>query len=261
MESFVQFRNPAKKILRGMIHRPPESTGRRGVPGVVFFHGFTGDRMESHWIFVKCARALARAGFASLRFDFYGSGESEGDFPEVTFESEVVDALSAVEFFRRQRGINPRRLALIGLSLGGAVAACIAPRVRAQALILWAAVARFEQLQALAEQMARPIPGRSELVEYNAHAVSLQFLGNTERLNPLRQIALFRQPTLVIHPENDELIPLSAPQNYLKAAGAEVKQKVIIPGADHTFSSMCGERQVIECSVDWLRAHLAENGA
>src|SRR2546426_5960176 len=65
-----------------MIHRPERARARRGGPGVVLFHGFTGDRMESHWLFVKCSRALALAGIASLRFDFYGSGESEGEFSE-----------------------------------------------------------------------------------------------------------------------------------------------------------------------------------
>ena len=72
-----------------MIHRPERARARRGGPGVVLFHGFTGDRMESHWLFVKCSRALARAGIASLRFDFYGSGESEGEFSEVTLQGET----------------------------------------------------------------------------------------------------------------------------------------------------------------------------
>lgn len=257
VEAFVEFRNPSRKILRGMIHRPPKVAGGRGVPGVVFLHGFTGDRMESHWMFVKCARALCRAGFASLRFDFYGSGESAGDFSEASFESEIGDAVSAVEFLRRKTAVDPRRLALIGLSLGGAVAASIAHRVNAQALVLWAAVSRFCEVRAAAEQMIKPIPGGNGVVEYNGHAVSLKFLGDSEDPDPLRQIALFRQPTLIIHPGNDLYIPQSAPQDYLDAAGATVKQKVIVPGADHTFSSLDWERQVIQESVNWLRTYLA----
>jgi dienelactone hydrolase len=119
METFVQFRNQKGQWLRGMMHRAAGTTGRRLGPGVIFFHGFTGDRMESHWIFVKCARALAQAGIASLRFDFYGSGESDGDFREVTLRGEISDARVAVEFFRRQKGIDPQRVGLLGISLGG----------------------------------------------------------------------------------------------------------------------------------------------
>ena len=125
MEIAIEFRNRRGKRLRGMIHKP--GTGARRVPGVVFFHGFTGDRMESHWIFIKCARALAKAGIAALRFDFYGSGESDGEFREVTLQSEIADAKSAVNFFRKQKGIDGGRLGICGLSMGGAVAATVAP--------------------------------------------------------------------------------------------------------------------------------------
>src|SRR5207248_8810535 len=140
MESFVEFPNRAGRRLRGMIHRPLEARSRRGTPAVIFLHGLTGDRMESHWIFVKCARALAKAGIASLRFDFYGSGESEGEFREVTLQGEIADARVAIEFFRRQKGINPERIGLLGLSLGGAIAASVAGPGRVAALVLWSAL-------------------------------------------------------------------------------------------------------------------------
>src|ERR1700758_409075 len=152
VESFIEFRNRTGKRLRGMIHRPEEARSRRGTPAVIFLHGFTGDRMESHWIFVKCARALAKAGIASLRFDFYGSGESEGEFCEVTLQGEISDAQAAGGVFRQQKGIDARRLGLCGLSLGGAVAACVAARLRVQALVLWAALAHPTHLRDLAER-------------------------------------------------------------------------------------------------------------
>src|SRR5437762_5150080 len=97
METFVQFETQSEKWLRGMIHRPERVRARRGGPGVVFFHGFTGDRMESLWLFVKCSRALAQAGVASLRFDFYGSGEAEGEISEVTILRAIADATEAVD--------------------------------------------------------------------------------------------------------------------------------------------------------------------
>src|SRR5437867_11466797 len=125
METFVQFPNRSKKWLRGVIHRPERARARRGGPGVVLFHGFTGDRMESHWLFVKCARALARAGVASLRFDFFGSGESDGTFRQATLQGEIEDARAAVNFFRRQKGIHQERIGLLGPSLGGAIAAVV----------------------------------------------------------------------------------------------------------------------------------------
>jgi len=251
----AQFRNRSGRWLRGMVHRPVE-VAWRPAPCVVFFHGFTGDRMESHWIFVKCARALAKHGIASLRFDFYGSGESEGEFREVTLQGEISDARAAVEFSRQQKGIDARRLGLCGLSLGGAVAACVASPLRVQALVLWAALAHPTHLRDLAQRTVL-IAGEHGFREYNAHRISPRFLDQIDKVQPLKSIARFKNPTLIIHPENDAYLSLVHPHDYFQAAGASQKEKVIIPGADHTFSSIAWESEVIARTVDWFRRSLS----
>lgn len=256
MEFLVEFKNRSGKLLRGMIHRPSSRRRSHRAPGVIFFHGFTGDRMESHWLFVKCARALADAGIASLRFDFFGSGESEGEFRQVTLQGEVSDARAAITFFRKQKGIDPERIGLIGLSLGGAIAATVARAARAKALVLWSALAHPRQLRKLAELATQPIPGRKNLREYSAHEVSLSFLENIEKIDPLKSIAGFKQPALIIHPEKDAYLPLSHPRDFFNAAGSEIKQEVIVPGADHTFTSLAWEHEVIGRTVDWFRKYL-----
>jgi pimeloyl-ACP methyl ester carboxylesterase len=260
MESFVEFRSKNGKWLRGMAHYPGAAKAARAprdrAPGVVFFHGFTGDRMESHWMFVKCARALEGTGIASLRFDFFGSGESDGDFSEATLRSELADARRAVEFFRRQKRIDANRVGLLGISLGGLIAAALAPAVRARALVLWSAVAYLPHLRTLAESSVTPIPGGGGAVEYNAREVAPQFLDDTLRVDPARAVGRFKRPTLIIHPEKDTHVPLSHAQDYYQAAGAKAKELVIISGAGHTFDSILWEREVIERSGEWFRRHL-----
>jgi len=256
MESFIEFPNRAGRRLRGMIHRPVEARSRRGTPAVIFLHGFTGDRMESHWIFVKCARALAKAGIASLRFDFYGSGESEGEFREVTLQGEIEDARAAVDFLRRYRGIDRNRLGLLGLSLGGAVAASVARDSQIGALVLWAAVARPAELRALAGQTSRPIVESEGARDYSGHAVSARWIENISKVDPLHSLAGFEKPTLIIHPEKDEILSPDHAEDYYNAVGSVIKQKIIVSGADHTFSSIPWEEEVIRRSVDWFRVHL-----
>src|SRR5947208_9086564 len=131
-ETLVEFQNRKGQRLRGVVHLPGEAAARS--PGVVFFHGFTGSRMEVHWMFVKCARALSRAGIASLRFDFAGSGESEGEFARASLQSEIDDAHDAVAFFGQHGGIDAARLGLCGLSLGGSIAATTAQGAGAKAI-------------------------------------------------------------------------------------------------------------------------------
>jgi dipeptidyl aminopeptidase/acylaminoacyl peptidase len=257
METLVQFHNRKGKWLRGMLHRPAlfRAASRR-VPGVVFFHGFTGDRMESHWIFIKCARALTAAGIASLRFDFYGSGESEGEFREATLGSEICDAQDAVAFFRRQKGVDPQRVGLCGLSLGGCVAACIAQQTRAAALVLWSALAHPAHLQTLAETSAKPIRNGEGALEYDAREISPRFMEDALKVEPVKAIARFKHPTLIIQPEKDLAVPLSHAEDFFRAAVGRIKEKVIIPGADHTFTSLAWERQVIGRTVEWFGKYL-----
>lgn len=259
-ESLVQFENGRGRWLRGMIHRPesarPRASARGRVPGVVFFHGFTGDRMESHWMFVKCARALAEAGVASLRFDFYGSGESGGDFREMTLRGEISDALTAVDYFRRQKGIDPKRVGLLGLSMGGAVAATLAAKVRARAVVLWSALAHTAHLRTLALTTVKPIPGSGGAVEYDAREISPSFLDDALKVQPWPALARFKGPTLIIHPEKDAAVPLSHAEDFYQAAGAATKELEVIPGADHVFSSVPWERLVIARTVEWFRDHL-----
>jgi alpha/beta superfamily hydrolase len=256
MERLVEFANRSGRRLRGMIHQPGESFSGRPA-GVVFFHGFTGDRMESHWLFVKCSRDLERAGIASLRFDFFGSGESEGEFREATLEGEVADAQDAVDFFRREGGIDGERLGLLGLSLGGGIAALVAEQVRARALVLWAAVARLPHLRSLAAALLQPLPNNHAAHEYAGHEVSPRFLDAADSLDPLAALVRFTRPTLIVHPELDEHLNLTHPEDYFRASGAAVKEKVIIAGAGHTFDSVAWEREVIGRAVEWFQQHLA----
>ena len=67
---------------------------------------------------------------------------------------------------------------------------------------------------------------------------------------------VFQAPTLIIHPEKDEHLPLSHPEDYFQAVGSAIKEKVIVPGADHTFTSVAWEREVIDRTVAWFTTHL-----
>ncbi len=255
-ESLVEFPNARGKRLRGMIHRPAGLHAGRRAPVVIFFHGFTGDRMESHWIFIKCARALAGEGIASLRFDFYGSGESEGTFHEATLQGEISDARAAVRFIERQKGIDPGRLGLCGLSLGGCVAACTARAAKARALVLWSAVAHPAILQKLSVKLGKPSPNHPGAFEYDAREISARFLEDAARVDPLGALRRFRAPTLILHPGKDTSVPRSHAQDFLQASGAGIKEKVIIPGADHTFTSIAWESEVMGRTIEWFRSYL-----
>ena len=255
-ESYVEFPNRQGKTLRGMLHRPIGAHNRRRAPAVVMFHGFTGDRMESHWMFVKCSRALALAGMASLRFDFSGSGESDGDFRDMTLRGEITEGRVAVEFLRSRKGIDPDHVGLLGLSMGGAVAATLAHSLKAGSVVLWSALAHTARLCELTAKSAQVIPGKHGAVEYEAREISLRFQDDALKVEPIRHIKQYKGPTLIIHPEKDETVPPSHARDFYRAAGTKIKELVMIPGADHVFTSIPWEREVIDRTVQWFGRYL-----
>ncbi len=255
IERYVEFPTRTGKTLRGMMHLPAPPL-KQPAPAVVLFHGFTGHRMESHWLFVKCSRALAKAGIASLRFDFYGSGESDGEFREVTLSGEIADGRTAVAFLRGQAEIEPERVGLLGLSLGGAVAATLAPSVHAKVLVLWSAVAHPARLRQLIEKSAKKIPGKPGAMEVDAREFNPRLAEDVLKVEPIRHIARYKGPTLIIHPEKDETIPVSHARDFFRASTAEAKELVIIAGADHVYTSVPWEQEVIVRSVEWVARHL-----
>jgi dienelactone hydrolase len=132
--------------MRGMFHRPDGPIGK--VPAVAIFHGFTGNKMEPHFIFVKLSRALAEAGIASVRFDFLHSGESDGDFEHMKLSGEVQDGLAVLDYLRAREDVDADRIGILGLSMGGVVASRVAAARPGQvkSLCLWApagSISRF----------------------------------------------------------------------------------------------------------------------
>lgn len=229
----------------------PESTP---APGVVMCHGFTGHRIEAHFLFVKAARAFCDAGLSVLRFDFRGSGESDGRFVEMTVETEIADALAALEAMRREPTVDAERVAVLGLSLGGLVAACAAARDGGvSGLVLWSAVADpgevFEERQDSAAE--REALQRQGYYDYGPHRIGAGFRRSVRQVDVLEELASWRGPALIVHGSGDESVPVEHAARYQRA----LKGKTIvhiIEGADHTYAGVAWEREAIEVTRDWL---------
>ncbi len=257
MEKPVVFQSSGQQIV-GMLHVPDRRKGR--VPAVVLFHGFTGNKSEIHRIFVKTARALCAAGFAALRFDFRGSGDSDGDFSEMTVTGELKDARAALRFVRTLSAIDPSRVGVLGFSLGGLIAATmLGEDLRIKVGVLWCPVARLDRqsrrrMSAASWKQLR----ETGVLDLGGNAVGRAFFDEGHKHHPLECIRKTRASILLVHGDQDTGVPLSASDEYeavLKKEGRDVV-KHVLPGADHTFSSIAWEKKVIGLSLEWFRSYL-----
>lgn len=252
-ERQISFEN-AGQTLYGFLHAP-EGAGPH--PAVALLHGFGGNHMEPRAIFTRTARRLASSGIAALRFDFRGSGDSEGEFRDASIESEVSDARAGLRFLAEQSEVDADRLGLVGLSLGGMIAACTAgdsPEVRA--LVLWSPVAHLGELFATeaTEERARELLGEG-YVDFGGLEVGMDLVEQAVGTDPVAALGGFAGRVLVIHGTGDELVPAEHGQRY-KAALGDRADLELVEGADHVYSALPWERHVMERTTAWLREHL-----
>ncbi len=257
-EEAVAFAVEGQRIM-GVLHRPVDAAGP--FPAVVVLHGFTGNKMASFRKFVILARRLARLGVATLRFDYRGCGESEGDAAFTSIESERADARAALLWVRNRPEINAARLGVVGVSLGGVIA--IETMAEDEALkvgCLWAAVSRPAlQLQIRATPELEKSLLERGYAEVDGWAVGRALVEQMAVMEPLAAAERLRgRRLLLLHGERDASVPLTSVWEYaqsLRAGGNEVDVRVI-PEADHRYSRVVWQETIIQQTVDWFADQL-----
>jgi alpha/beta superfamily hydrolase len=198
---------------------------------VLFAHCFTcGKDLRSVG---RIGRALAERGIAVMRFDFTGIGQSEGDFADTTFSSNVADLEAAVDFMRAELAA-PRLL--VGHSLGGAAVLAVAARVpEVAAVATIAAPANTDQFRA---RLLRRVP---ELESRGEGEISLgggRYRIRRELLDDLAEQRLdevldhLDKPLLVLHSPADATVDITQGER-LFARARQPKSFVALDGADH----------------------------
>lgn len=235
---------PAKDALSGQNRLLP--------PLVIVCHGFTGSK-EGGGGAVDMGDELARRGFATLLFDFSGSGGSEGIWEEITLSRHVDDLGAAVQWSRSQ---GYRRIILNGRSFGGAaVLAYAAADRQISAVCTWAALAHPLQLFSSSAGGNVSFTGsaseRITLVD-DTGSITLQrrFFQDLQRHDLLQCTArIAPRPLLLIHGTADEVVPLSHAHLLFEAAG-EPKRLALVQAADHRFTDH--RRQIWELFFNWI---------
>ena len=112
--------------LSGILSTPDNSKGKR-IPGVVLVPGFMS---TADAFFGGFAEELNAGGFVSLTMDFRGFGQSEGVPGEVIPYLQIYDASNAISYLQSRPEVNPDKIAVLGVSLGGGEVAYIGARDR-----------------------------------------------------------------------------------------------------------------------------------
>lgn len=244
--------------LRGVLHVPEDIAAN--IPIVCIFHGFTGDRIGPHFIFVKLSRILAERGIASVRFDFGGSGESDGDFVDMTVSKELDEAKAILDYAKSLDFVDKNKIGILGLSLGGAVASMLAGdrKEDIQSLCLWAPAGNIREIVKNREKNEKE--GLKKLNEkgyWDAGGLMLGmgFLNDIGNLDVFGRASSYDKNILLIHGGNDETVSYNVSKKYMDIYGEKAAFH-ILNEADHTFNSVNWENEVIDSTAVFLEKEL-----
>ena len=237
----TEFSNRGGHTLRGIVTL---ADGGGPFAALVNLHGFGSNRTGARSMHAAMARALAAAGVACVRFDFYGNAESDGSFEDMTYTGLLEDAQDICAWTKRQPWADPARVILSGQSMGGFVAASAAPRAQPAGLVLmcpgaamWYGCAeRSRQLEASGAPFGDV--GGLKL----AHAFNYDLGAYPD---PYAQAAGYGGPVLLLRGTEDKLVDDAACEKYMAVYG-KAAQFVRVPGGDHDFSGMGPRAAYIE---------------
>lgn len=213
--------------LRGFLELPDASRNGR-VPLLVMFHGFTGDMCEKHFLLSRLSRDIVKEGVATLRFDFGGSGESDGEFIDVTPLTEVEDGISILHYSMGLDEIDTGRLGLLGFSLGGFVATNVAARcsdLLSGLILVSPAIGTHKKMEKSLHDCGRALRGSLE--------VGGQFVTDGYALDPLVAAQSFEKPVSIIQGTADVAVTPDTAEKYMTAFPHASLSYV--DGADHAY--------------------------
>ena len=204
----------------------------------------------------RISRSLAARGVAVLRFDFTGLGESDGDFANTTFTSNVDDLVCAANHLRDTIGAPS---VLIGHSLGGAAVLAAAHRVPSvRAVVTIGAPADTAHVEHLLGSSTTEIETRgiAEVVlAGRPFRISNGFLLDINQQNQTACIAGLDRALLVMHSPQDDTVGVDNARLIFDSA-RHPKSFVSLDGADHLLTDRADATYVAEVLTAWVSRYL-----
>jgi len=252
---------PSRIQIKFQGHNGAELSGLLEVPEgktqayALFAHCFTCSKNIA--AATRISRALKESGIAVLRFDFTGLGNSDGDFSNTNFSSNVEDLLAATVYLREH---YQAPALLIGHSLGGAAVLQAALDIP-EAVGVVTIGAPFD-----AQHVMKQFNCQTEEIETNGVAevdlagrkftIQKQFLDDLKNQQPMN-IGQLKKALLVFHSPIDQTVSINEAEKIYVAA-KHPKSFISLDNADHLLTKKEDAAYVADNISTWVKRYLPE---
>lgn len=246
----ASFQNKEGETLAGLLETPDGDIKAYAV----FAHCFTCSKDIA--AASRITRGLAQKGVAVLRFDFTGLGNSDGDFANTNFSSNLQDLIEAATYLEENYAAPTL---IIGHSLGGAAVLAAAHSISSiKAVVTIGAPATAHHVEHLfcgakneineKEQATVDLAGRK-------FTIKKQFLDDINSYNDTEHISKLGKALLVFHSPVDDTVSIDEAAKIYSAA-RHPKSFISLDKADHLLSRREDSEYVCEVIASWATRYL-----
>lgn len=249
MEEKVYFNDSERNKLCGILSNP---TSNKENLIVVLCHGFSSSKDSK--TYTTLSKILNEKRISSFRFDFFGHGESDGKFEDVTISRAVDDILNAVKFLRNK---GYKKIGLFGSSFGGISSIVAASKLSGLIfLALKSPVSDYTEVKNKENT-------KKEIEEWKKRGYSFYFSSDGTKLklkysffedfknnNGYECAERINIPTLIVHGDCDETVPLEQSKKTSKLINN--CRLEIIKGADHRYTKPEHFKKVIDLISEFI---------
>lgn len=245
-----EFENQQGQTLTGRLELPADKPGAFAI----FAHCFTCTSKSK--AATSISRALCARGIAVLRFDFTGLGDSEGDFANTDFSSNISDLIAAAEQLAQTHDAPQL---LVGHSFGGAavlMAADQLPTVRAIATI--GAPGDPARVTNLLVRHLDEIEqhGKAEVtLGGRPFSIRKEFIDDLQRHSAAERVARLGRPLLIMHAPGDDIVGIENAREIYEAA-RHPKSFISLDAVDHLVTRTEDAEFIAELLAAWAGRYL-----
>lgn len=243
------FSNERGLKLCGVISNP---TGNMRIPVITLCHGLS--TSKDGRTYLRLEAMLNRKGIATFRFDFFGHGESEGKFEDLTLSEAVRDVREAIRFIKDSGYSN---IGLMGSSFGGYASLVAAAQLPELALLaLKSPVSDYLGLLIARDQKIDILNWKHKgFISFTGRfgqnlKLNYSFFKDAETIKSYEAIKKIKIPTLIVHGDKDKTVPLD--QSIKCARLLEDCRLEVIKGADHTYTQPRHFEKMLSLIVEFI---------
>jgi len=228
-------------------------------PTIIMVSGFGAD-LHEYGLFDELNDLLIRNGFGTIRFNFEGLGESEGNFLDMTIETQAQQVKDIIRYSLTDRFTDREHIGILSQSFGGPTTIAALPLPEVKTFVFLSA--QVDPADSLARYFKRQRGYNPEGISERERSdnritrIGPQFWQTLAKHNFLLEIKQLTQPVLFIQGTKDKNVSFREAQQYYDVLTNKKKLHYIYH-ADHGFTREFRPK-LLELIRDWFNGELQE---